>query len=78
MPETLTTTAPGGPEVEIDPIQASGSGARVDVIAEDGRQWRLDVTRKGNFEVVTTWENSQLADVDVPDWMDDVLLRLQA
>lgn len=51
-------------------------GGRFDVTAEDGRKWRIDVTRDGEVDVVTTWRDGTLADLDVPEWMDDVTGRL--
>ena len=57
--------------------QLSGGGTRVDVETADGRKWRLDVNSTGgDYDVVTSWENEQLADIDEPDWLSDVLARL--
>jgi hypothetical protein len=78
MPAETTTVR--GREVTVEPVrQLEGGGARVDVEAADGRRWRLDVPRSGTDpELVTSWRDGQLADLQVPDWIDDVLLRLQA
>ena len=51
-------------------------GGRFDIAAEDGRKWQIDVTRSGDVDVVTTWRDGTLADLDVPEWMDDVVARL--
>jgi hypothetical protein len=76
-PETIR--AYDGTEVEVEIVkQLAGGGARVDVTATDGPRWRLDVNRTGTPEVVTTWNaDGDLADVDLPEWMDDVIARLQ-
>lgn len=77
MPETIRTI--DGSEAEIEHVKPlTGGGARFDITAEDGRRWRLDVTRSGNAEVVTSWDrDGNLADVELPDWVDDILVRLQ-
>lgn len=69
--ETDTIVRPGLPETEIKHVgpQPNG-GARVDVDVEGGPQWRLDVTKSGNYEIVTSWNSAgNLADVPVPDWV---------
>jgi len=74
-----TIEAYDGTEVEVDIVKPlSGGGARVELDAVDGGRWRLDVTSTGELsEIVTSWNsNDELADVPVPDWVDDVLLRL--
>lgn len=76
--DTITTYT--GAEVAINPVnQLSGGGARVDVEQIDGPRWRVDITRTGQLDaVVTTWDQEgQLADIDAPDWLDDVLARLR-
>jgi hypothetical protein len=76
--DTITTYT--GAEVAIEPVdQLSGGGARVDVDQVDGPRWRVDVTRTGQLDaVVTTWDaEEQLADIDAPEWLDDVLARLR-
>lgn len=75
---TITTYT--GAEVAIEPVdQLSSGGARIDVDQVEGPRWRVDVTRTGQFHaVVTTWDcDGQLADVDAPAWLDDVLARLR-
>ena len=76
MAQEATTTI-AGQEVTITIIdQRSGGGSRVD-IETDNRRWRVDVTGTGEIdEVVTTWEHGELRDLDVPDWIDDVLAQL--
>jgi hypothetical protein len=74
-----TIEAYDGTEVDVDVIKPlSGGGARVEIDAVDGARWRLDVTSTGELsEVVTSWNSEgELADKEVPDWVDDILLRL--
>jgi hypothetical protein len=76
--ETITTYT--GAEVAIEPVnELGGGGARVDVDQVEGPRWRVDVTRTGQLEtVVTSWDSDgQLADVEAPEWLDDVLARLR-
>lgn len=76
--DTITTYT--GAEVAIDPVDPlSGGGARVDVDQVDGPRWRVNVTRTGQLDaVVTSWDaEEQLADIDAPEWLDDVLARLR-
>jgi hypothetical protein len=68
-------------EVAIAPTkQLAGGGVRLEIDVVDGPRWRLDVNRRGtDYEVVTAWNAAdELADVEPSDWMDDLLLRLQA
>lgn len=75
MGDTLETYT--GETVTVEHVKPlSNGGGRFDVTAEDGRKWRIDVTRDGDVDVVTTWEDGTLADLDVPGWMDDVTGRL--
>lgn len=75
MPDTMEVYT--GIEVEVEHVDSlSDGGARFDVTAEDGRKWRLDITRDGAVDVVTTWRDGTLDDVEVPEWMDDVTSRL--
>ncbi|MUV89995.1 hypothetical protein GJ629_08905 [Halapricum sp. CBA1109] len=72
-----TVTVGEGTEVEVEHVEALPSGgARFDIAAE-GKRWRLDVGRDGSVDVVTTWDEGQLADVPLPEWMDEVVARLQ-
>lgn len=75
MPDTMEVYT--GDVIEVEHVKSLASGgARFDITAEDGRKWRIDVTRDGNTEVVTSWRDGTLADVDVPEWMEDVAARL--
>ena len=73
MPETKTIPL-GDMEIEVELVESlSGGGARVDV-QEGDRRWRVDVNSTGNdYDIVTTWRDDQLDDVDDPDWMEDAL-----
>jgi len=72
-----TVTVGEGTEVEVEHVEALPSGgARFDVAA-DGNTWRIDVTRDGSLDVVTTWADGELADVPLPEWMDEIVARLQ-
>jgi hypothetical protein len=75
MPDTMEVYT--GIEVTVEHVDTlANGGARFDITAEDGRKWRLDLTRDGQMEVVTTWRDGTLADLDTPDWLDDVTARL--
>ena len=66
-----------GDEVAVEHIKALGDdGARFDITAADGREWRVDVDREGDTEIVTSWRDGTLANLDVPEWIDDVTARL--
>jgi hypothetical protein len=66
-----------GIEVEVEHVSTlANGGARFNITADDGRKWQLDLTRGGETEVVTTWRDGTLADLDTPDWLDDVTARL--
>lgn len=78
MSQAAEITTWDGTDVEVEPIEELSGGARVDVDAIDGPRWRLDVSKTENYELVTSWNaDGQLDDVDVPEWMDDVITRLQ-
>jgi len=79
MSQTETIDVYTGEEVAVEPIKPlSDGGSRVELDVVDGPRWRLDVTASGDeFEVVTSWNSAEeLADVEPPEWVDDVLLRL--
>jgi len=80
MPETQTITTYTGVDVEVEHVKPlSSGGGRFDLTAEDGRKWRVDVTKSGKVkEVVTTWRDGTLADLDEPEWIGDILSRLTA
>jgi hypothetical protein len=69
-----------GTEVAVEPVkQLPGGGARIEIDVHGGATWRLDVTHNGTYDVVTCYdEHGQLADIEVPRWVeDDVLVRLR-
>jgi hypothetical protein len=72
------TISIAGQEVTVTPIEEQpGGGARIDVEADDGRRWRVDVTATGELDaVVTTWQDGELRDLDRPWWLEDVIARL--
>lgn len=75
MPDTMEVHT--GIEVRVEHVESlADGGARFDITAEDGRRFRVDLTRDGATEVVTTWRDGTLADLDVPSWLDDVTARL--
>jgi len=77
MPETETVQISTDLEVEIEHVKPVGaSGARIDIEASDGRKWRVDVTRSGNVDVVTTWRDGELTDLELPEWIDYVTARI--
>jgi len=66
-----------GEEVNVEHIKAPGdAGARFDITAEDGRKWRVDLSRDGDTEIVTSWRDGKLADLELPEWAGDVTARL--
>lgn len=78
MSQSHELTVADGTKVEIEHVKPlSNGGARFDIEADDGRKWRLDVTKSGNPDIVTSWEDGTLAELEMPDWMDHVLSRLQ-
>jgi hypothetical protein len=75
MPDTMEVYS--GIEVEVEHVKTlAKGGARFDITADDGRKWRLDLSRTGDVEIVTSWRDDTLADMDVPEWIDDVTARL--
>ncbi|MFC6975844.1 hypothetical protein ACFQL1_16030 [Halomicroarcula sp. GCM10025709] len=77
MPDTTTIEIRKGLDVEVEHLEPRGErGARVDVETDDGRKWRLDITRGGKYEVVTSWRDGELADLDEPEWLNDLLARI--
>jgi hypothetical protein len=64
-------------EVEFTVEQQLPEGTRLTVTDEDGTQWKLDVDTSGDYEIVTSWNaDGDLADVPVPDYVDDLLSRM--
>jgi hypothetical protein len=79
MPKETKTVRWDGMEIEITRLGPSGAGVKLDVDAPDDRRWRLDVTRSGNYEVLTTWNSDgDLDDVAEPPWLGDVLEQVRA
>lgn len=55
----------------------AGGKREIDIEHEDGRKWRVVATAMGTLDhVETTWRDGQLADLDQPEWMDDLFARL--
>ncbi|WP_135363426.1 hypothetical protein [Halosimplex halophilum] len=76
MPDTMTMRDYEGTEVEVEKVQETGAGgARLDVTHPDGRKWRLEVSRSGKPEVVTSWRDGQLTDLEIPEWLEDNLRK---
>lgn len=67
-----------GEELTVELAAFRSGGKRVvDVTHADGRKWRLVVKSTGTLDhVETTWRDGQLADLDQPDWSDDLLARM--
>jgi hypothetical protein len=74
-----TVEAYNGNTVKIAPQRPLESGgARIEVTDEDGTQWELDVAKDGSYEVVASWNAAgDLADVPVPEYVEDLLTRLE-
>jgi hypothetical protein len=72
-------TLPDGTTVTVEPVEKlADGGARMDVSADDGRRWRVDIPKdRGAPTVVTTWRDGSLADLAEPDWLDEVVARIQ-
>jgi len=79
MPSTndIKTVTMHGMEIEVTHLEdRPGGGARLDIEADD-RRWRVDVTATGDLsEITTTWRDDQVADLEEPYWMADLLSRL--
>lgn len=75
----MPTVKIDGMQIEARPVRPLADGrARVDIQAPDGRQWRLDVDRDGEFEVVVSRLDGKLADVDLPTWMGECTRHVAA
>jgi len=71
-----TMTTYDGTEVEVEHVHPiDKGGARLDIEHPDGRRWLLDVSREGEPEIVTSWRGDKLADLEIPEWLDDNLTR---
>lgn len=72
-----TMTTYDGTEVEVEHVKPlPDGGARFDVRHPDGRRWQLDVSRTGESEIVTSWRDGDLADLEIPGWLDTLLADL--
>jgi hypothetical protein len=50
----------------------------MDVETDDDRRWRVDIPKTGGeAELVNSWENGTLADLPKPDWLGEVVARIQ-
>lgn len=77
MAQTGTIETYTGEEVDVEHVEPRPNGAaRFDIETEDGRKWRVDIKRSGEIDVITTWRDGVLADLDLPDWIDDLTARL--
>jgi hypothetical protein len=79
MSSNESLTLPNGTTVTVTPVkQLSTGGARMDIEADDGRRWRVDIPKTGDgTELVNSWEDGTLADLDEPDWLGQVVARIQ-
>lgn len=58
-------------------IRLEDGGARFVIKAADGRKWLVDADRFGDVdEVVMTWRDGELADVETPEWLERALDRV--
>jgi len=74
--DSHTMEVAGGESVTVRPIKPVGEDVvRVDIEA-DGL-WRLDITRDGEIDdvVVTRDAEGNLADRDLPEWIDEVTAK---
>lgn len=73
-------TAHDGTDLEIEHVGAlEDDGARFEVAVDDDaddRRWRLDVHPDGDFDVVMSWNGGSLADLDTPEYLDEVVGRI--
>lgn len=77
MSDTVTVHLYGN-EIDIEQIEQRGSKVVLD-ITEGAKTWRCVVKSTGTLDhIETTTRNDQLADLDEPDWLDDVLAQLAA
>ncbi|MFB6179447.1 MAG: hypothetical protein ABEI77_06970 [Halorientalis sp.] len=73
-----TVTAYDGTTVTVEHVKPlANGGARFDIKSEDGRRWQVDLTPDGESELVASWRDGDLADLAIPDWLDDILERLR-
>jgi hypothetical protein len=79
MSPTESLTLPNGTTVTVTPVKRlADGGARMDIEADDGRRWRVDIPKTGDgTELVNSWEDGTLADLTKPDWLGEVVARIQ-
>jgi hypothetical protein len=79
MPQQESLTLPNGTTVTVTPVKRlADGGARMDIEADDGRRWRVDIPKSGDgTELVNSWEDGTLADLPKPDWLGEVVARIQ-
>jgi hypothetical protein len=79
MSSQESLTLPDGTTVTVTPVkQLSNGGARMDIETDDGRRWRVDIPKTGGGTVlVNSWEDGTLADLPEPDWLGEVVARIQ-
>ncbi|WP_435346055.1 hypothetical protein [Haloarchaeobius sp. HRN-SO-5] len=78
--QATTVEVYGGREVEVRRVWRRGDTVRLDIRC--GARWVVDISRfttsADDVDVVTTWNtDGQLADVPLPEWIDDLLMRLR-
>ncbi|EMA34389.1 hypothetical protein [Haloarcula japonica] len=74
--QDITAVYTGG-EVTVQRVETpSNGGTHFDITSEDGRKGRVDLTRDGDTEIVTSWCDGKLADLELPEWAGDVTARL--
>lgn len=69
----------GGQKVDVDRIRPVEDGkTRFEFDVEDGPRWRIDVKPPDDYELVTSWSaDDELADLDLPKWIDDIVAQMQ-
>lgn len=64
-------------EVEFTVEQQLPEGTRMTVTDEDGTQWKLNIDDTGDYELVASWNaDGDLADIPVPEYVEDLLSRM--
>jgi len=78
MPDDTHEMHVRGEDVSLTLLGERRGGTRaLDIETEDGRKWRIVVSRHGRLQdVETTWRDGELADLEEPDWLEDVLAQL--
>ena len=77
MPAEEHATEIYGESVTIELVEPRNSKRVVDVEHQDGRLWRVVVTSQGEIDQIeTTKRDGELADLEQPDWLDDLFAQL--